>query len=132
MDLSKLKTSLIAKGRIGVYLPDHPGANNRGYVLRSRIVIENKIGRILSRNEHVHHKNRNKLDDSEENLELTNSSIHAKEHLKDENFLIRKRVLDYEQLKKLRLFGYGYKKISQIMGYSWSSVQSAIRRLERG
>lgn len=45
--------------------------------------MENKIGRILDRNEIVHHINEDKSDDNIENLELISRSEHSKKHVKD-------------------------------------------------
>ncbi len=47
-----------------------------------RIAMEKLIGRTLSRKEHVHHRNGNKLDNSIENLEVISSSEHARLHMK--------------------------------------------------
>ena len=41
---------------------NHPRANSRGYVRRSHLVAEKKLGRYLERNEVVHHKNGNIAD----------------------------------------------------------------------
>lgn len=53
--------------------------------LKHRLIMENKLGRKLTPSELVHHKNENKKDNSEDNLELTtrkeHPSIHAKERL---------------------------------------------------
>jgi hypothetical protein len=43
-----------------VYRPEHPCADHTGYVLEHRIIVETKIGRHLSSDEIVHHKNGNK------------------------------------------------------------------------
>ena len=126
-----MKESYIAKGRIGVYLPNHPGANNRGYILKSRYVMEQKLGRLLLPKEIVHHENDNKTDDSPENLELTNQSKHAKEHYEKGHYNLRAQIrrLDYEKIADLRKEGIGYKKASKILGYNVHSVKSVYRRM---
>lgn len=45
-----------------------------------RYLMEKKLNRKLARNEHVHHKNGNKLDNRIENLILLNASIHHSLH----------------------------------------------------
>lgn len=120
-----MKESRVAGGRTAVYCPDHPKANSSGYVLKARFVMEKKLGRLLSSNEEVHHKDRNKLNDSEDNLELLSSSDHAREHGKD------KRKLNYELISSLMKNGFGYKKISKIINKPLYSVKSACRVIKR-
>lgn len=57
-------------GYIKIYKPDHPFVVNKKYVLEHRLVIEKKIGRYLTANETVHHKNGVRSDNRLENLEL--------------------------------------------------------------
>lgn len=42
----------------------------RGYVKQHRLVMERMLGRSLERFEHVHHRNGNRADNREKNLEL--------------------------------------------------------------
>ncbi len=73
---------IISKGDYNyAYVPEHPNATGVGYVLEHRIIMENKLGRLLTRKEVVHHLNEIKKDNRPENLELKASrSIHAIEH----------------------------------------------------
>ena len=62
---------------------NHPNKNNQNLVTRSRLVVEENIGRYLKpydngRGEMVHHINMSKADDSYENLMLCSN---ASEHL---------------------------------------------------
>ena len=70
-------------GYKAVYCPDHPKAWKTGWIHVHRIVMEQKIGRLLAPNEVVHHKDHNKLNNSIDNLELLTKSEHAKEHAKE-------------------------------------------------
>ena len=76
---------IISKGDYFYSLvPEHPKATKNGYVLLHRVIMENHLGRILDRNEVVHHKNHNKKDNSLENLEILgkieHAILHGKEH----------------------------------------------------
>jgi len=68
-------------GYIKVAKPkDHPCKSR--YVFLHRLIIEKKIGRYLEQTEVIHHKDGNKQNNAEENLELfLNQSKHAKEGL---------------------------------------------------
>ncbi len=57
-------------GYILLYMPDHPQANRHGQVREHRIVMERHLGRFLTRNEVVHHKNENRGDNRIKNLRL--------------------------------------------------------------
>jgi len=129
IEVNKLKQSKVGGGRIAVYVPDHVGANCRGYILRSRYVMEQKLGRILGPNECVHHKDKNKLNDDPDNLELKSRGGHTKHHWEDGTF---SSIIDYEWIRELIEEGYGYKRISKITGYNVNSTQSACRKIRLG
>lgn len=119
-----MKESTIAKGRIGVYVPDHPGANNRGYVLRARYVMEQYIGRYLTSDEEVHHKDFDKTNDVIENLRLMTKAEHCALHAS------LQRKLDYDLISDLIDEGNGYKRIAKLTGYNVNAVKSAVRKIK--
>jgi uncharacterized protein (DUF1330 family) len=62
--------------------PDHPHKTNKKYIKRSRLVMEEKIGRYLSHHEQVHHVNGDRGDDRPENLVIMSLSNHLSYHRK--------------------------------------------------
>ena len=52
-----------------IYKPDHPYSTNN-YVFEHRLVMEKKIGRYIGKHEIVHHINKDKSDNSIDNLQL--------------------------------------------------------------
>lgn len=65
------------------HMPDHPAANSLGYVLEHRLVMEEHLGRPLTADEIVHHRNEDTLDNRFENLEVMTQAEHATHHLHD-------------------------------------------------
>lgn len=57
-------------GYIYILSKKHPYANKGGYVAQHRLVVEKNIGRYLTPNETVHHRNGIRDDNRLENLEL--------------------------------------------------------------
>jgi len=59
-----------------LYKPEHPASTKRGYVREHRLIMEKFLKRYLRKNEIVHHKDGNTLNNNINNLEL----MSAKEH----------------------------------------------------
>ena len=64
----------IQKGYLWVYAPDHPNRSRHNKVAKHRLVMEEKIGRLLERHEVVHHIDGNTLNNHPDNLELFQSN----------------------------------------------------------
>lgn len=69
-------------GYIMILKKDHPYTRN-GYVAEHRLIMEKKIGRILNRDEIVHHKNGIKSDNRLSNLVLMKKIDHDRYHTKE-------------------------------------------------
>lgn len=72
------------KDQFGYWLlwkPDHPDANNLGYVREHRLLLEQQLGRRLSRTEVVHH-----IDGDRGNNDITNLILFGSngDHLREE------------------------------------------------
>lgn len=66
-------------GRKLVKMPDHPHANVQGYVYNYRLVMEKMIGRYLTPEEVVHHKDEDPTNDDPSNLVLcANNAEHRR------------------------------------------------------
>lgn len=62
--------------------PPHPRRNARGLYPLHRVLMENKIGRLLEPGEIVHHADENRRNDDPSNLVLMRNSEHSKHHAK--------------------------------------------------
>jgi hypothetical protein len=108
-------------GYIAVLAPEHPNSNKRGRIYEHRLVIEDKIGRYLTKNESVHHINGIKTDNRLENLVVCKSQKEHYSHHDLERKVNKNKIFDlFEKNKSIhyiaKYFGvhiktvYEYKK----------------------
>lgn len=104
---------IFKSGHIAVLKPDHPYCNNRGYIMEHRLIMEQHIGRYLTKYEHVHHIDHNPKNNNIENLLLLSSSDHAFLHNEEyrlKNVTSRKCVeCNIDQSRKWLKSKNGYK-----------------------
>ena len=64
------------RGYIYIYKPEHPNRESNGYMLEHRLVMEEELGRYLTKEERVHHIDGDKINNNPENLYITTRAGH--------------------------------------------------------
>ena len=67
-------------GYILILKQEHPNCNSAGYVKEHRLIMEQHLNRYLEKDELVHHKDGNRLNNYIGNLELLKRSEHNSTH----------------------------------------------------
>lgn len=87
------KPRLSTQGYYFIKKPEHHRANSQGYTKVADLVLEEKLGRLLEKNEIAHHINHVRTDDSPENLQV----MTKKEH---DSHTMYERWAEYRKLNK--------------------------------
>lgn len=66
-----------SSGYLYLWEPAHPNAIRNGWIAEHRWVMEQRLGRVLTTDENVHHLNGVKTDNRLENLEVLSHSAHS-------------------------------------------------------
>jgi hypothetical protein len=69
----KRKEKIFRTGYYYIFKPEHPNSGKQGYVAEHRLVMEDYLGRYLTRSEVVHHVNHIITDNRIDNLQLFSS-----------------------------------------------------------
>lgn len=72
----------------------------RKFAPEHRLVMAKHLQRLLNKNEHVHHKDKNRINNVIENLELINHLEHLKEHQSKGDFKLFSK--EYQPKRKLK------------------------------
>lgn len=109
----------VQDGYIRIYRPTHPRADDKGYVKRADLVLEEMLGRPLTKEEIVDHKNRVRDDDNPGNLQLfPNTSEHSKYHSESGHLFKRGTFIRTPEMNQ---------RMSEIMKRSWRNQYGSYR-----
>ena len=77
-------------GYVYVYAPTHPAARpGQSYLPEHRLVVEKRLGRLLTHDEHIHHIDGNKSNNADDNLQVVARAEHSRIHNPRRRIILR-------------------------------------------
>lgn len=104
------------EGYIREFAPCHPNSTSDGSAFQHRIVMAVHLGRKIERDEVVHHKNGNRMDNRIENLELMKLVNHVRHHadellLKLNEDMVKTALMGRTTLEAANLLGVNHQTL---------------------
>ena len=121
-----MRKGVIHEGYCLIYQPEHPNSCN-GYIGEHRLIMETSLGRYLSSDEIIHHKDGNKQNNDIDNLQLMRRSSHITLH---NNELTRyKHKVSIKLIEELYKKGLSIREIASKVNMSKSNIAYHIKKL---
>jgi hypothetical protein len=110
-------------GYILVKTPGHPNATAGGYVRQHRLVMERALGRYLTPEEVVDHKNRDTSDNDPSNLQLFASNA---DHLRDNMTGSKNLTAEEREVRRLENVRRARRRVAAILAESETGAQPSL------
>lgn len=94
-----IQKRLTSNGYVAWHEPENIHSMSDGNVLEHRYIIGEEIGRRLTREENVHHKDGNRTNNDRDNLELWNTSQPPGQRIEDKLKWAREIIKMYEDIE---------------------------------
>ena len=105
----------------GYYVLNH----HKQYIKLHRLIMEQHLGRKLKREEHIHHKNGDRLDNRITNMKIVTNSKHISDHRRKHQ---PSKHHDLNYLKESLLNGMTKRQIAKECGVSEACIGSFVGR----
>lgn len=116
---NKSGITISSYGYILIHKKNHPMAGKDNYIPLHRLVYSEYLGRNLTRDEVIHHKNGIKTDNRIENLQLVSNSQHRTIHNMTLEYSHKANLVT---MKELYLEGYSGRQIASVLNIGKSTV----------